>query len=479
VLRKSAPLVVATAIFVLASYAVTVFLGRHLGPAEYGVLGVVTSLMTALNVMQTSGVPQAMAKFIAEDEDHADDVLLGGLRLQLLLSVALVVLFIAISPALARLFHEPSLPGYIVLAALVLPGYGLFTAYAGYFQGLHRFGAQARLYVVYAIAKVVFIIGLALVFGLAGALVGYVLATFAAALSGFRPPHAVGRFDTRRLVALSLPLIGFSALALLQYQVDLFTVKASRHAVDAGYYVAAQSVSVIPFFGLAALGQVLLPSVSRHLARNEPAQAAAATSQAVRYLLLLLLPATALIAGSARQVVLLLFGEAYRPAVSVLRVLVLSYIAVTGFALLASVLNGAGRARTSMWLAALGVAVSLALCPWWVHLWGLVGAAIGMGAGALIAMVGAALAVRRAVRFGVGPATVVRVGVASGVVYGLARVPLAPWTVLVSWPVLLVLFAGLVWVSGEVTADERRQVHELWHLARHRGRSASAAGPAG
>ena len=142
----------------------------------------------------------------------------------------LVVVFVAISPALARLFHEPSLPGYIVLAALVLPGYGLFT-YAGYFQGLHRFGAQARLYVVYAIAKLVFIIGLALVFGLAGALVGYVLATFAAALSGSGRPHATGLFDTRRLVAFSLPLIGFSALALLQYQVDLFTVKASRHAL--------------------------------------------------------------------------------------------------------------------------------------------------------------------------------------------------------------------------------------------------------
>jgi hypothetical protein len=102
-----------------------------------------------------------------------------------------------------------------------------------------------------------------------------------------------------------------------------------------------------------------------------------------------------------------------------------------------------------------------------------------MGTGALIAMVGAAFAVRRAVGFTVAPATLVRIGAASGVVYGLARVPLAPWTVLVSWPVLLLLFAGLVWVSGEVTADERRQVHELWHLARHRGRSTSATGPAG
>ena len=39
VLRRSAPLVVATTILGVASYAVNVFLGRHLGPAEYGVLG--------------------------------------------------------------------------------------------------------------------------------------------------------------------------------------------------------------------------------------------------------------------------------------------------------------------------------------------------------------------------------------------------------------------------------------------------------
>jgi O-antigen/teichoic acid export membrane protein len=468
VLRKSFPLVLSTAVFVVSSYLVNLWLGRHLGPADYGVLGVVTSLMSALNVMQVSGVPQGMAKIIAEDPDHADDVLRVGVRLQLLLSAVLVAVLAGASPLLARVFDEPGLVGYVLLAALVLPGYGLLTVYGGFFQGLHLFGRQAGLNAVYAIAKLVLIVPLSLAYGIRGALVGYILSPLAALVRRLRRPRGTTAFEGRRLLVLSAPLVGYSALSLLLYSVDLFSVKALvDDRASAGYYVAAQSVSIIPFLGLAALGQVTLPSVSRALSAGDHVEAARVAGQAIRYQLMLLLPASALICGSAHEVVVLLYGSAYSPAGSVLRVLVLAYVPVSLFGLFAAILNGAGRARTTMALAGLGVVTAAGLCLWWVPQGGTVAAA-AMGCGAAVAMAASVPLVRRTAPVVVEPAVLARIVGAALVVALLAAVPVPAVALVVLWPLLLVLYGALLWVLREVTPDERRQVRLLLARAARR-----------
>ncbi len=457
-LRRTLPLILSTAAFVVSSYAANVWLGRHLGPADYGVLGVVTSLISAFNVMQVSGVPQAMSKFIAEDTDHGDDILAAGLKLQLLLSAVLMVVFAGVGPLLARLFHDPAITGYMLVAAFVLPGYALFTAFGGYYNGLHRFGRQARINATYAVAKVALIIGLAIQFGLVGALLGYAISPVVALITGLHQPHRTYTFDVRKLVRLSAPLVVFAGLSLLQYSVDLFTVKAVVHAkATAGYYVAAQSIAIIPFLGLAALGQVLLPSVSRLLAEGRRDDAAAAVAQMVRYLLMLLLPATALIAGSAPALVRLLFGHAYVPAAPSLRLLVTGYIAVTAFALFASVLNGAGRATTAMRLAGVALIVTFVLCVVLVPPFKLLGAAASTGVGALVATIGAAITTRRMLAFRISALSLARIALASTVVLALAWLPVPPALLPLSWLGLALLYAVLLMVGGEISAHERQQ----------------------
>jgi stage V sporulation protein B len=462
VLRRSLPLVLSTALFVLSSYATNVLLGRHLGPAQYGVFGLITSLMSALNVMQTTGVPQAMAKFVAEDEDNADDVLAGGLRLQMGLSVTLMALLVGLGPALSRLFHEHSLTGYLAIAAFILPGYGLFAVYAGYNNGLHRFTRTARINGSYAVAKVALVVVLVLRYGLAGALVGLAVAAAVAFAVGRQRARPHGRFPRRQLLDLSAPLVAFSVLQLLQYSVDLFTVKAVVHSSAAsGYYVAAQNISVIPFLGLAAINQVVLPSVSRALSVQGSGGAGQAVGQAIRYELLLLLPATALIVGSAPEVVDAIFGHAYAPAGVVLRILATSYVFVTGFSLLASILGGAGRAKDVMALAAVALLTTLVLCVALVPEFGLKAAATSVGVGAAVATIGALLRVRRLLPFALPRASVVRIVVGVTGVLGLAWVPVPSYAIVVTWPVIVMLFAGWLLVAGEISAAERSQLRGL------------------
>ena len=63
-----------TIIFVLSGYLINVILGRQLGPSSYGIYGIIITLMTTINLTQVSGLPQAVAKYIAEEELESEEI---------------------------------------------------------------------------------------------------------------------------------------------------------------------------------------------------------------------------------------------------------------------------------------------------------------------------------------------------------------------------------------------------------------------
>jgi O-antigen/teichoic acid export membrane protein len=141
-------------------------------------------------------------------------------------------------------------------------------------------------------------------------------------------------------------------------------------------------------------------------------------------------------------------------------VLMVSFVFVTAFALLASVLNGSGKARTAMVLGGAAVVIAAVVSLVLVRHWGLTGAAIGTGSGALVGTIGAAVAVHRVVPLQVRPASVLRISVASLVVLGLAFVhwPWPIWAQIGWWVVIGVVYLGLLFGSREITAADRAMV---------------------
>ena len=62
-------LMAAQAAFVASGYAIHIGLARLLGPSDYGIYAVVISLMTMVNLILTTGIPQAVSKYVAHDDD--------------------------------------------------------------------------------------------------------------------------------------------------------------------------------------------------------------------------------------------------------------------------------------------------------------------------------------------------------------------------------------------------------------------------
>lgn len=389
-LSKGALYLSASSIILMAAgYAVNIFLGRYLGPAEYGTYGVVIALMTAVNLMQTAGLPQAVAKYIAEDETNAEKILKTGFFLQIISTLIIVPLFFLIATPLAALLNDTSLITYLQLTALIFPFYGIFALYTGFYNGLHNFKKQAYLNGAYGITKVITVLGFVPFFHLYGVIIGFIISPLLAMIAGFHLPKVSTKaFPYKKLLLFSLPLIAFAIFANLMQSIDLFFIKALLHdEASAGFYTAGQNVARIPFFVVTALAAVLFPGISRSVKQNLPEQTKNLIRKALRLSLLILLPSITLLVATSTQITQLLYSSTYAPAAEPLRILLIGGGFFTLFTIFTFILSGAGSPTQSSILAGAGVLLSAFFCMFLIPMYGMSGAAYATMLSALFIMV--------------------------------------------------------------------------------------------
>jgi O-antigen/teichoic acid export membrane protein len=377
-------------VFIISGYLINIWLGKQLGPAGYGIYGVIISLMTAINVIQASGLPQSTTKFIASGTRDSNEILKASLVLQIISTAFLTLLFFALAVPLSLLLNDSTLTSYIRLTSFILPAYAIFALYVSYYNGLHDFKRQALLNIAYSVAKLVSIIGLVYVFHLYGAIAGFIISPIVALFFGFRMPRKVaippGLYKS--LILFSLPLVGYAILSTLQLSIDLLFVKAlSADNVSSGLYTAGQNIARIPFYALSAFALILFPLVTKSIHTEAVAETGRRIREVLRNLLLLLVPGTLLIALTSRQLLTLLYSVQYESAGASLALLVIGLAFLTILNALTYVLVGADRPVAAMALSGAGVAITSTICLFAIPSYGLLGAALGTTVGASITTV--------------------------------------------------------------------------------------------
>lgn len=460
--RGVAQLFLATMLFIAASYLTNIWLGRHLGPGLYGIYGVLTSLLTALNIMQVSGVPQAASHFISEDENVAHSVLKSALKVQITITIILSLFLIGLAPFTGLIFRDQRFVSYIILMTLVLPFYGLFALYGGYHNGLHNFKRQALMNAAYSLAKIILVITLVSSFSLYGVIVAFVVAPIFAIIIGFEwPKKDTKAFPILKLLLYSYPLIAYSILSTLQLSIDLFSVKSlTTSPLITGYYAAAQNIALITFFSMGALGQVLFPYISKLHSNNQVEHARVVIGDSLRNLLLLLLPLTALIFATAPALISLLFGNEYAPAVPILRILVTGYIFITIFAMFASVLNGVGRAKTTSLISLAGLFIGLVGSIILIPKVGASGAAIATSVGGIVVATGSMWITFVQFKYRISVKSLLKITIGASIILALGLLTPVPVFLLPLWWIIL----GLIYTGWLVIFKELNQAD--WQLAR-------------
>ena len=461
--------------FLATGALLPLLLARILPPDRYGVYKVVTGAMTVVNALLVTGAVQSVSKFVAEDLARSPEVHRKALVLQGALGLGAAAIFALSAPLIAAWLRDPALVPLLRVAALAVATFGLYAVFMGTMSGRGQYGRQAALDFAYSTSKVALILMCAWMGGVGGALVGFAGAGLLVGVLGLffagtgRAGHA---FSMGRLIGFAAGAMSFTLVINLLLQIDLLLVKrlspAGASDLQAGLYSAALDLSRLPYQALAVpVALVLLPAVSRGLALDDRAAAAAALRGAIRYVLIGVGLCATVLASNALPLLLVVFRSHYAGASVPLRLAPFGVLAFSVFYLYTTALVGSGRPLHAAALGAVTLVLDVALNAALIPRHGLAGAAAATTASLAAGAILAAAYARSALGARFPMATLVRVILAgAAVTAGSSLWPVSGPIVLVKGGVLTAIFGAVLVVLGEIGRDDVKRVRAVFRGAR-------------
>ncbi|MBU1203726.1 MAG: oligosaccharide flippase family protein [Nanoarchaeota archaeon] len=257
----------------IAGYVFHLFMGRMLGPEEYGILGslqaIVYLMLIPLNTIQTS-ITNFVARFKARNEYSKISYLLSdSLKKFALYGGILSIIFVIISPLIASFFHIPSTTPLIFLGGFLFAAF-MVAISRGLFQGLQNFWQLGVNYMTEGLTK--FVIGIPIIaflgMGVSGAILGgFTLALFVPFLLSLFVIIPLIRkqkekFNTSKVYFYSIPVLIMMIVTTAIYTIDMILVKHFFTNTEAGYYAAIALIGKVIFFGSLSIAMVMFPRVA-------------------------------------------------------------------------------------------------------------------------------------------------------------------------------------------------------------------------
>lgn len=459
----------AQAIVLVLGYLTHLWIGRVLGPAPYGIYGVIVSIQTIVGIFLALGVPIAVSRFIAQDEEHAQTIVRQALRIQAAIAFMIAIALLLTSPLIARVLKDTTLTRYIAFVAAVLFFQAFYPVFAQFLSGMHYFNRQAALTSFYAITKLAGAIGLMYLFEVYGALFGFAVGGISAAMLGWVWTRKLGGEKPRPLPMKSfLSFAGTYVLVLAGLQLlislDLFMVKAIlRDDIVAGYYNAAVTLSRIPYLLLQGLAFILLPSVSRltkpDLSHDE---AAIFIRDVLRYLIALIVPSAALAAATSKGLIMLFFSSEYIPAAPALTILMVGLGCLGFYLLLINIVAGAGRAPVGLAITIALLIISAFTGALLIPQYGMQGAALQTTIAGVVGLAILSAYTFKTFHIPVPTRSILNILVATAI----ATAPTYIWKatsvmLLIQYMLLGTLYVTLLIVLGEVRSKDWQRIAEL------------------
>jgi len=405
-LRLSAAESVATSLLAQAMLVVSgILLARLLGVERRGYFALLVLFPALLTQLAALGLPQGVTHFAARHPGHTRAIVAAvrlafGLQLLVATSAHLVTVLLYTRGKPPQ-FTQAGLATLVVGAGILAQQYG-----AALLLGLGRYRAFNLLKNLPALAHLLVVV-LAFATGQSDLVplcaawsAGLALAgvtTLGVALS------AVGRTEPETTSGAPPPrlaeLVAFGARGMIGYVSPLDSFRLDQliagiwlSPAALGLYVVGQAFTNLPKFLAQGIGMILFPALSarggskgRSIAR---ATAAVAVLNGIVVVPLILF---------APQLVRLFFGDAFVPAHSIARILLVGAYVFSVRRILVEGLRGAGRPEISTY-AELTLYAALALAPLLISRYGIDGLAVSVACGHAVALATAVLLALRSVR---------------------------------------------------------------------------------
>ena len=260
------------------NYVYHFLMGRMLGPAEYGIIGALFSVIyfigATLNTVQT-----VAAKFVSVLKAKSEGSKIGWLLRRisakmLLLGVGVSLVFVFGSTFIADFLAMPArhVVAFSTAFTLIFVLFGM----RGFLQGLQKFRSLSFSIIVESIFRLAVALGLvALGYGVFGALISYGVAVAFSVVFSFVPLARLWKsaekykINSSEVYNYSIPVLIAMVAITAAYTLDVFLAKHFFDPVTAGHYAAAGLLSKIIFFGSVSIAQVMFPKISEMYAAKQ------------------------------------------------------------------------------------------------------------------------------------------------------------------------------------------------------------------
>lgn len=251
-------------------------LGRLLGPANYGELVALISVIGLLGVIPSS-LSLVIIKYISAAKNQDEVVTLTNWLKDKTFKVALgLFVLITISSSFIISFLHISQIWYIFLIAassfFSLPA----LVNRSILQGLLRFKAMTGSVLIENTVKLILAVILIYIgFGVGGAVIGITIAVIAGwyfsevYLKFSKTMKSVNVSNIRPMMFFAFPVIIQSLAITSLYSSDVILVKHFFTSYDAGIYGAISTLGKIIFFGVGPISSVMFPIVARRQSKGE------------------------------------------------------------------------------------------------------------------------------------------------------------------------------------------------------------------
>lgn len=456
--------------FVLGIVSVAV-LARLLTPADFGLIAMVTAITGVVTMFKDAGL--SMATVQRETVTHEQVSTLFWINIAL--SIALVVILAALAPVIAWFYGEPRL----IWVTLAFAGIFLLGGLSIQHEALLR--RQMRFTALAAISTGSMAVAIAAAISAAALGLGYWSLVIQVAVSaaanvvlvwlscGWRPKRAVRGSGVRPMLAFGGNLTAFTFINYFARNADNVLVGWWWGAGPLGFYSKAYQLLMLPITQInGPMSSVALPALSR--LQDDPVRFKRFYFKAIGLMVSLGMPLVAFLFVEARDVILLVLGHQWLPAVPIFRAL--GVAAFVGTFNVASGWVYTALGRTDRMLKWQLIMTPLTLASFVIGLpWGVLGVAIAFSAvnvvmrlpGLLYCYAGTSITLREFILAIWEPA------VASIVAAAATYLIMAIWTAasaLVATLSSLVLFSTVYLLLMVTTAGGRAMIFEVLRFVR-------------
>jgi O-antigen/teichoic acid export membrane protein len=359
---------------------------RWLGPSGKGLVAAASTWGQLLGWFVGLGLGFAIQVRIAEKSDEEKHPAISSALGNGLLYAACVgtcagvVGFVLLTRALAHL--GPDTSSVVALTVLPIPLGLLASILASLQLGLGRHRVYALLTIAGPISTLAILL---IVTGVSGppspvtVVLCYLIGGLvAAAFAARQLPWMSARIDLRMLlqdIRFGAKTWLTSVMGLVSLRLDLLILTVFVSAGDIGLYSAANNI-MMPITALPyAIALLAAPRAARLGTQVHATASISAIWKSTRDATLLALAGGVALAAAAPVIVPLLLGNAYRPAIPLIWILIAGYVARAVVSVIVSGANGMRRPRAGYLSEGIGLMVTLILLPILLPRWGITGAA--------------------------------------------------------------------------------------------------------